>query len=122
MSLEITAKFVQLGQRTSGEGRNGTWTKQELIAETMEQYPRKICFVCWGDLADKVREYNVGDVLKLQFSIESREYNGRWYTDVKPYRLDRAGEAAPSPAPSATSYQSPANTADVDPAADDLPF
>lgn len=122
MSLEITAKFMQLGQRTSGEGRNGTWTKQELIVETLEQYPRKICFVCWGDLADKVRSYNVGDVLKLQFSIESREYNGRWYTDVKPYRLDRAGDSTTSPAPSVSSNQSSANLVDIDPAADDLPF
>lgn len=122
MSLEITAKFVQLGQRTSGEGRNGTWTKQELIVETNEQYPRKICFVCWGDLADKVREYSVGDMLRLQFSIESREFNGRWYTDVKPYRLDRAGEPTPSPAPAQQAFRAHDNNIDVDPAADDLPF
>ncbi|MBK9290584.1 MAG: DUF3127 domain-containing protein [Bacteroidetes bacterium] len=120
--MEITAKFVQLGQRTSGEGRNGTWTKQELIVETLDQYPRKICFVCWGDLADKVREYNQGDLLKLQFSIESREYNGRWYTDVKPFRIDRASEAAPSPAPPSPAAASTNASFDVDPAADDLPF
>lgn len=123
MSLEMTAKFLQLGQRASGEGKNGTWTKQELIVETMDQYPRKICFVCWGDLADKVREFKVGDLLKLQFSIESREFNGRWYTDVKPYRLDRVGDG-PSPSPNAptSSYQASTSNADVDPAGDDLPF
>ncbi|HMM10841.1 MAG TPA: DUF3127 domain-containing protein [Bacteroidales bacterium] len=122
MSLEITGRFVQLGQRTSGEGRNGTWTKQELIVETLDQYPRKICFVCWGDLADKVREYNAGDMLKLQFSIESREFNGRWYTDVKPYRLERATDAAPSPIPSNQVNRASASNFEIDPAADDLPF
>ena len=90
--MEITGKVVQILELISGQGKNGEWKKQEFIMETQGQYPKKVCITLWGDNIDKfnVRE---GEEIKASIDVESREYNGRWYTDVKAWRVDR--DAAP---------------------------
>lgn len=61
--------------------------------ETEGQYPKKVCVSIWGD---KINEANLkaGSLLNISFDVESREYNGRWYTDVKAWRIEPAGAAA----------------------------
>lgn len=93
MSIEITGKVVQLGQRQTGQSAKGTWVKQELIIETEDQFPKKVCLICWGDKADEAAAFTIGERIKASINIESREYNGRWYTDVKPWRFERDGAA-----------------------------
>jgi len=94
MSIEITGKVVQLGQRQTGQSAKGTWVKQELIIETEDQFPKKVCLQCWGDKADEAAAFTNGERIKASINIESREYNGRWYTDIKPWRFDREGGGA----------------------------
>ncbi|HEY6505021.1 MAG TPA: DUF3127 domain-containing protein, partial [Chitinophagaceae bacterium] len=62
--------------------------------ETDGQYPKKVCISIWGD---KINEgvLKMGSSLKIDFDVESREYNGRWYTDVKAWKIEAAGNAAP---------------------------
>ncbi len=97
MSLEITGRLIQKLPMQSGvsasSGKN--WQKQQFVIETEEQYPRKICAMLWGDKADQLNQFNVGDMLKVSFDVESREYQGRWYTDVKAWKIERATEATP---------------------------
>ncbi|HKK93337.1 MAG TPA: DUF3127 domain-containing protein [Longimicrobiales bacterium] len=97
MDLKLTGKVVQILEEQSGEGRNGPWRKQEFILETQGQYPKQVCIVQWGDNIDSfgVQE---GETLTASIDIQSREYNGRWYTDVKAWRIDRdQGAGAPQP-------------------------
>lgn len=86
--MEIIGKVVQLGTLTEGSSSRGAWKKQELIIETVEQYPKKVCLVCWNDRVAEANNFAVGQTIKAQISIESREFNGKWYTDVRPYRFD----------------------------------
>ena len=90
--MEIQGKVKGLGNLLEGEGANGQWIKQEFIIETMEQYPKTVCVTCWGDRALAVQNLNAGDVVKLGINIESREYNGKWYTDVKAYSIARMSQ------------------------------
>lgn len=84
MSLEIKGKLIQKLPVQSGTGKTGnSWQKQEIIVETMEQYPKKICVAVWGDKIDEVEKFAISDTLNISISIESREFNGRWYTDVR---------------------------------------
>jgi hypothetical protein len=85
--MQITAKIIQLLPLQTGTGKNGEWRKQEFIVETDGQYPKKICLSVWGD---KIREDILQVGAKLQFSleIESREYNGKWYTDIKAWKVE----------------------------------
>lgn len=89
MALEITGKVHQILETQSGEGRNGTWKKGGFVLETEEQYPKNIHCTAWGDLISQVNALKVGDKIKANIDLQSREYNGRWYTDVKVWRLEK---------------------------------
>ncbi len=86
--MEITGKVLQLGTLVEGNSGRGPWKKQELIIETIEQYPKKVCLMCWGDRVNDANSFFVGQTIKAQIRIESREFNGKWYTDVTAYRLE----------------------------------
>lgn len=86
--MEIQGKMVRLGNLTEGTSPRGAWRKQELIIETLEQYPKQVCLVCWGDRVAEAQNFTPGQIIKAQISIESREFNGKWYTDVKPFRFE----------------------------------
>lgn len=86
--MEIVGKVVQLGTLTEGNSPRGPWKKQELIIETLEQFPKKICLMCWGDRVNDANSFFVGQTIKAQIRIESREFNGKWYTDVTAFSLD----------------------------------
>lgn len=99
MALEFEGSLVKVLPEVTGQGKNGVWVKQDFVLETEEQYPKKACFTAWGDKAADLKTYSLGEKLRISFSVESREYNERWYTDLKAYRIDVAsntGVAAPS--------------------------
>ena len=95
MLLEINGKIVELLPVKSGQSANGEWRKQEYILETDGQYPKKICFMAWGD---KIDQFNIkqGEMVEVSVDLESREYNGRWYTDVKAWKVSKDGATAES--------------------------
>ena len=85
--MQLIAKLVQMLPLQTGSGKNGEWKKQDVIVETEGQYPKKICISIWGDKIN-AGQLVVGNKLKIDFDIESREYNSRWYTDVKAWRIE----------------------------------
>ncbi|PKP53232.1 MAG: hypothetical protein CVT92_04940 [Bacteroidetes bacterium HGW-Bacteroidetes-1] len=120
MNLEITGKVVQLGQRQTGEGRNGPWVKQELIIESEDQYPRKVCLMCWGERSDEAKTFVPGEKIKAGINIESREYNGRWFTDVKVWKFEKVSSAPVASALNEPPY--PEDFTENQSMEDDLPF
>lgn len=91
--MQITAKLHSLLPMQTGAGKNGPWKKQDFIVETDGTYPKKICISVWGDKIDGSLLVP-GKNLRIDFDVESREYNGRWYTDVKAWRIESADNAA----------------------------
>ena len=96
-------------------------------------------FDFFGDRADQF-VFEVGDIITLSYDIESREFNGRWYTDIRGFKAVKEdpnaiapaaaapypapgepapapapGEPAPAPAPGPDAFGQPN-------AEDDLPF
>ena len=59
-----------------------------MVIETNEQYPKKIAITCWGDKVDEIQQLTPGTMVKVAINIESREYNERWYTDIKAWKID----------------------------------
>ena len=89
--MEITGRLIMVLPLQQGTGKSGTpWQKQEFIIETIEQYPKKICANLWGDKTDALQRLQIGTVVKMSFSLESREFNGKWYTDVRAWKLELA--------------------------------
>ena len=88
MALELTGKIQQILPQQSGTGKNGQWTKQDFIIETNDQYPRKVCFTAWGEKAQPLGNLQPGTAVKVFFNAESREFNGKWYTDLRIWKLE----------------------------------
>ena len=135
MALEIEGTLAQKLPLQSGTSARGPWAKQEFILEYPDgNYTSRACFTAWGQ--EKVQDlaaYQVGDKVKVSFNLKSREYNGRWYTDLQIWRIAPASQPsapAASAAPdygSVPAFQAPAPTVEDMPAEssmeeDDLPF
>lgn len=117
MDLKITGAVTQILAEQSGEGRNGQWRKQEFILETEGNYPKQICVVQWGDNIDKFG-LQEGETITAHIDLASREYNGRWYTDVKAWKIERGEAQAAPPAMDGEPFPEPT----FDASDDGLPF
>ena len=92
--MEITGKIISKLDLQSGTSKAGNqWKKKEQELETQDAYPRKVHFDFFGERADQYN-LNIGDVIKLSFDIESREYQGRWYTSIRGWKAEPADAAA----------------------------
>lgn len=96
------------------------------MIETESNFPKKICCTVWGDMLPLVNNLKPGEKVVASIDIESRQYNDRWYTDVKAWQIKPLGEestppsglAQPATAPPAGNRQAPPE----DDGSDDLPF
>lgn len=123
--LTISGRIVSVLPLQQGTSKAGKpWQKQEYILDTGGQYPKKVCFSLFGDKIDQF-PLQVGHDVTVSIEIESREYNARWYTEVRAWNVTYASQQpqlqaqpAPQPAPAPTQPQ----PAPQPQAADDLPF
>jgi len=88
MSHKLKGTVKEILPEQSGESARGPWKKREVIIETNEQYSQMVCLTQWGDSIDKTPNLSVNDKVTVDFSLSSREYNGRWYTDVRAYKIE----------------------------------
>ena len=133
--MDIVGKIIQVLPVQEGISKTGNpWKVQSYVLETQEQYPRKVCFEIFGEDRIKNNPCNIDDVVTVSFDIESREFNGRWYTSIRAWRVQQGvvnTENAPmaptaevvTPMPNTTgniqTFDSVAGTADD---SSDLPF
>ena len=123
--MEIIGKIAQLLPLVTGQGKNGEWRKQEFIIEIADgQYPKKVCLSLWGDKIDQAG-LTLNETVKVFFDLESREYNTRWFTEARAWRVEKQG-AASTGTPIQTSSPQVPNDAppsfNAAPVEDDLPF
>jgi len=141
--MELTGKIIaEFNERGGVSSRTGNeWKAKSYVIEVPGDYPRKCVFDVFG--ADRLQAFNIqiGETLTVHFDIDAHEYNGRWFNDIRAFRIDR-GQAAPTattdaapvaptaaPAPQAVS-EAPAPQVEAAPtipfeapsATDDLPF
>lgn len=127
--MEVIGKIIVDLPLQSGTSKTGNaWKKKEYVLETEDTYPKKIHFDFFGDRADQY-QLQVGQRIRLSFDIESREYNGRWYTSIRGWRAEDANDvpaAAPQTAMPAGAPQQPVQPAAPVPpivnSSEDLPF
>ncbi|TLU83613.1 MAG: DUF3127 domain-containing protein [Chlorobium sp.] len=105
--MQLTAKLATILPEQSGTGKNGVWKKQDIVVETEGQYPKKVCISLWGDKFDK-NLLKTGSKLTISFDIESREFNGKWYTDVKAWKIEGTSQPATSYSEEPGSWEPPA--------------
>ena len=96
--MEIIGKLMQILPKQSGESARGTWVRGGFVIETQEQFPKMVAFTMFGeDRASLVDSIPIGTQINVHFSPESREYQGRWYTDLRCFRVDTFVPAQPQP-------------------------
>ena len=113
----LTAKLAE--QRgTSKAGKD--WVKQDFVIETNDKFPKSVCIGVMGEdkikLIDNIQE---GELITCHINIESREYNGRYYTSVSAWKIElneRNSNSAPPIAESKPDFNAPSGESD------DIPF
>lgn len=126
--MNISGKVVQVLPIQTGTSKAGNpWQKQEFVLEQGGQYPRKVCISLFGDNVAKIPQ--VGQEVMVSVDIDSREFNGRWYTEIKAWNIVQTGAQPAAPAPQQVAPAPAAAPAQPQPApapqagvADDLPF
>ena len=125
--MNISGTVVQVLPIQTGTSKAGNpWQKQEFILEQGGQYPRKVCVCLFGDNVAKF-PLQVGQSVTASIDIDSREFNGRWYTEIKAWSITQTGAQQAAPAPQQVATAPAAAPAQPQPApqagaADDLPF
>jgi hypothetical protein len=91
--MEVEGTIIQILPLVSGQSAKtgNTWRKQEFLIETAAQYPKKIFMSLMGEKIDQfsLRE---GERVRVSIDIESREYNGRWYSDIRAWKIVPASQ------------------------------
>ena len=131
--MEVVGKIIQVLPEQGGVSKTSgkEWKLQAYVLETQEQYPKKVHFEVFGEDRIKANPCQLDDVVTVSFDIESREFNGRWYTSIRAWKIQQGvvaadGAAAPVVAPVEVAAPQ-ANVAAFDAAANmdettDLPF
>lgn len=92
MSFEISGKIIAVLDKRNGisASTNASWSVQQYVIETHEQYPKKLCFEVFGE--DKINQFNIqiGEELTVSFDINAREYQGKWYNSFRAWKIERA--------------------------------
>lgn len=122
--MELQGKIIAKLPLVSGQGKNGEWKLQEYVLETTDQYPKKVCFGLFGDRIDK-NPVEIDDFVTVSFDIESREWNGKWFTSVRAWKIEKVS-TEPAAAPTEAMVMGNAETfdsmADATDDTGDLPF
>lgn len=93
--MEMTGVVIAILPERSGTSQRGEWKAQSFVIETQEQYPKHLCFDVFG--ADRIAQFNIkgGEIITVQFDIDARQYQDRWFNSVKAWNVIRPGQQAP---------------------------
>ncbi len=86
--MEITGRLIKILQEVRGESQRGPWVRGGFVIETDGDYPRQVAFTTFGeDRLAMVKSIPLNSPVVVNFNPESREYEGRWYTDLRCVRI-----------------------------------
>jgi hypothetical protein len=132
--MEVTGKIIAVLPVQGGISKAGNeWKKQEYVLETHDQYPKKVCFQVFG--ADRIEQAAIqpGEDVTVSFDIDSREFNGRWFTNINAWKIEHVASGVPGAfggeaatpgnyAPAAAAVASAPDSPPPPSSTDDLPF
>lgn len=93
--MEMTGVVIAVLPERSGTSQRGEWKSQSFVIETQEQYPKHLCFEVFG--ADRIAQFNIkgGETITVQFDIDARQYQDRWFNSIKAWNIIRPGQQTP---------------------------
>jgi len=129
MSFEVTGKLHKVYET---ENKTGSFSAREFVIEVDSgNYPQFVKFQLVQDRCSLIDDYREGEPIKVHFDLRGREWNGKYFTNLNAWRLEKVqadgGSAAPAAAKAAGSFAGgsfpTASDEPLSPASDDdLPF
>ena len=111
--MDLTGKVIAILEARSGQSQRtgNSWMIQEYVIEVPGNFPRKMMFNVFGE--ERIKQFNIqaGEEITVQFDIDAREFNGRWYNDIRAYNILRGQVAQSIPAATTISSGAPAANA-----------
>ena len=95
--MEFEGVVYKILPPTSGTSARGEWKRQDVVFELPQEFSRKICVIFFNKESEVAR-LREGMTCTVSVNIESREFNGKWYTDVRAWRVQPKEETPAAPA------------------------
>jgi len=91
--MEIQGEIKEILEVQTGSGANGEWKKGGFVLETKDKFPKAVAIDLWGKSLEGFT-FTVGDNVNAFVNIESREYNGKWFTNVGAWKIEGVGDSS----------------------------
>lgn len=85
--MNLAATIIEILKAETGTGQNGDWKRQDVVVETIEQYPKKVCISFWNDKIDNAI-LKPGNRVQILITIKSKEFSGKWYHDIRANKVE----------------------------------
>jgi hypothetical protein len=97
MGFQLEGTVKKVGLKTEGTSKAGKeWKKIDFVVDFMDgQYEKMASLECMGASVDHAEKLKVGETVKVEFNIDCREWEGKYYTNLKCWKVEKVGEAAP---------------------------
>jgi len=120
--METKARLTQITNASEGTSAKGAWRKATAIFETQEQYPKTIAVDFFNSKLDEVTKIPLGTVCTVRFDISSREFNGKWYTNLSGFGIEAQTQQPPQQQPQNYAPSWAQEPQQDEAGQDDLPF
>lgn len=85
--MELVGKIVEFGPLESGTSEKGSWARRQIIIKTLDQNPVHVAFTAIGLRLSEAEKYDVGEIVRIRFGVESRKFNEKWFSDIKLWQI-----------------------------------
>lgn len=92
--MRLIAKFVKALDTVSGETEKGAWSRGGFVVRTIDDREQLVAFTAYG--AERIDSYSAlktDDIVEVVFVPESREFNDKWFTDLRLLKVALVGSA-----------------------------
>ncbi len=89
-NLKLQGEIITISDIQEGVSQKGnSWKKLGFLLRTNGEYPVEVYFTVFGDeKVDNFMKYNkVGQMVDVSFNANSREYQGKYYTDLSAWKV-----------------------------------
>lgn len=81
---QISGKVISILPVVSGENERGEWVRGGVVIETLDSPSTMLALSTFGKRrTEQIQQLTLGEVIVVGYSPESREFMGKWYTELR---------------------------------------
>lgn len=96
--MELQGRVIYISEPRSGISKStgNPWMTQDYVIETHEQFPKRMMFNVFGEEKIKLFNIQMGDEVNVFFDINCREYQGKYYNDIRAWKVEKVDPNQPA--------------------------